>query len=58
MSSEAFNDQQHLEDILDQAEQRIFAISQGRLKGKFHQLSPILQETFEQLDKIHQSLAQ
>ena len=54
MSKEAFNDQQNLEDILDQAEQKIFAISQGRLKGKFQQLNPVLQETFERLDKIHQ----
>tara|TARA_B100000700_G_scaffold313743_1_gene399241 strand:- start:3505 stop:4878 length:1374 start_codon:yes stop_codon:yes gene_type:complete len=54
LSSDAFNDEHGLEDILDKAEQRIFSISQGRLKGKFQQLSPVLQETFEQLDKIHQ----
>ncbi len=54
LSSDAFNDEHGLEDILDRAEQRIFSISQGRLKGKFQQLSPVLQETFEQLDKIHQ----
>lgn len=54
LSSSAFDDQQSLEDILDQAEQKIFAVSQDRLKGKFQQLNPVLQETFEQLDKIHQ----
>ncbi|MEE2876402.1 MAG: replicative DNA helicase [Candidatus Neomarinimicrobiota bacterium] len=54
LSNDAFEDQEGLEDILDKAEQRIFAISQGRLKGKFQQLNPVLQETFERLDKIHQ----
>tara|TARA_Y100000590_G_scaffold365043_1_gene423742 strand:- start:28950 stop:30314 length:1365 start_codon:yes stop_codon:yes gene_type:complete len=54
LSSDAFEDQEGLEEILDRAEQRIFSIAQGRLKGKFQQLNPVLQETFERLDKIHQ----
>ncbi len=54
LSSDAFEDQEGVEEILDRAEQRIFAIAQGRLKGKFQQLNPVLQETFERLDKIHQ----
>ena len=33
LSSDAFNDEHGLEDILDRAEQRIFSISLGRLKG-------------------------
>ena len=54
LSSDAFEDQEGLEEILDRAEQRIFSIAQGRLKGKFQHLNPVLQETFERLDKIHQ----
>lgn len=54
LSRNAFEDRQELEEILDDAEQKIFAISQNRLKGAFQPLNPVLQETFEQLDRIHE----
>ncbi len=54
LSQSAYNDQAALDDILDEAEQKIFAISQNRMKGGFSQISPVLQTTFEHLDKIHQ----
>lgn len=54
LSKNAYSDSEDLDDILDDAEQRIFAISQHRLKGKFEHVKPVLEETFERLDRIHQ----
>jgi replicative DNA helicase len=55
LTKNAYDDRQDVDDIMDAAEQAIFSISQGRLRGGFEQLDPILQETFENLDKIHSS---
>ena len=55
LTKNAYDDRQDVDDIMDSAEQAIFSISQGRIKGGFEQLDPILQETFENLDKIHSS---
>ncbi len=52
VSKDAYDDQQDVDDILDKAERAIFNITQNRLKGGFRQIAPVLQETFEQLDKI------
>ena len=54
LSKSAFDDQQEIDVILDNAEQKIFSIAEGRLKGGFLQIKPILEETFEELDRIHQ----
>ena len=55
LAKDAYDDSRDVDEILDQAEQAIFNISQKRLKGGFQQIEPILQETFERLDKIHAS---
>ena len=55
LTKNAYDDRQDVDDIMDAAEQAIFSITQGRLRGGFEQLDPILQETFENLDKIHSS---
>lgn len=54
LSQNAYDGREDLSDILDNTEQKIFAISQNRMKGGFEQLNPILQETFEELDRIHE----
>ncbi|MFQ6616294.1 MAG: replicative DNA helicase [Fidelibacterota bacterium] len=54
LSQSAYNDQEDVGNILDRAEQRIFAISQKRLTGGFRHLDPILKDTFDELDRIHQ----
>ncbi|MFC1550494.1 replicative DNA helicase [Candidatus Neomarinimicrobiota bacterium] len=53
VSKEAYDDKQSVNEILDNAEQSIFKISQFRLKGGFKHIDPILHETFERLDAIH-----
>lgn len=54
LSQRAYNDRENIEELLDTAEQKIFAISQNRLRGGFEQLNPVLQQAFEELDRIHQ----
>ena len=40
-------------DLVDRAEQRIFNISARRLKGGFVQLSSVLHDTFETIERMH-----
>ncbi len=42
-----------LESLLDQAEQKLFSVSQKYLKQNFVSLSEILHETFDRLDDLH-----
>jgi|SRR5579872_814039 len=44
-----------IESILDQAEQKIFGVSQKFLKQNFIPLSDVLHETFERLDNLHKN---
>ena len=42
-----------LETLLDQAEQKLFGVSQKYLKQNFIALSEILHETFDRIDELH-----
>jgi replicative DNA helicase len=42
-----------LETLLDQAEQKLFGVSQKYLKQNFVPLSEILHETFDRIDELH-----
>ena len=52
IAKEAYDDSQEIGDILDTVEKSIFSITQSRLKGGFQHIQPILEDAFEQLDKI------
>ena len=52
LSKDAYNDRQDVGEILDAAEQTIFAITQDRLRGGFMPIDGILHETFQNLDNI------
>ncbi len=52
ISKDAYDDAEDVGDILDRAEQKIFNISENRLKGGFKHINPILQETFDEMDAI------
>ena len=52
LSKDAYNDRQDVGEILDAAEQTIFAITQDRLRGGFLPIDGILHETFKNLDRI------
>lgn len=54
IQSEAYEAKEPAFDILDAAEQRIFALSESRLKAGFKNFSDVLTQTFEHIDSIHQ----
>jgi len=48
-----FSEEQNMENILDEAEQRIFRISQKSLTQEFLPVKSTLEEAFERIDKLH-----
>lgn len=53
MSESAFNPQIPVHDILDEAEQKIFAISQGSVRQKFVAVKDELQNAYERIERLH-----
>lgn len=48
-----YQEDMDLDSLLDQAEQRLFSVSQRYLKQNFVPLTEILHETFDRLDELH-----
>lgn len=48
-----FNEKEDIERILDEAEQKIFSISQHSLSQEFMPVKNALEEAFERIDKLH-----
>lgn len=53
-----YKEETDIENILDQAEQKLFGVSQKFLKQNFVPLTDILHETFERLDHLHKNAGQ
>jgi replicative DNA helicase len=51
----AFKEEKEIPDILDRAEQAVFAVSQKHTKGHFIAISDILTDSFERLDELHRN---
>ncbi len=49
----AFSEEGEVEDILDQAEQKLFSVSQKHLRQNFISISNVLHSTFERIDELH-----
>lgn len=49
-----YSETEETDNLLDQAEQRIFRISQQSLQQEFLPVKSVLEEAFERLDKLHQ----
>jgi len=49
----SYNAEDEVQDVLDKAEQRIFAVSQRLLKRVFIPLKNILTEAFERIEELH-----
>lgn len=49
----AFNPQKEVESIMDDIEQRIFAISQGSVRQKFIAVKDELQGAYERIERLH-----
>ena len=48
-----YDEEEDVTDILDRAEQKLFAVSQGHQKQMFVPITSILNETFERIDELH-----
>jgi len=48
-----FREEEDLDLLLDQAEQKLFGVSQKYLKQNFVSLDTVLHETFERIDELH-----
>jgi replicative DNA helicase len=53
ISQLGFSEEQDVETILDEAEQKIFRISQRSLSQEFMPVKNALEEAFERIDKLH-----
>ena len=53
IQTESYEARDSVQDILDTAEQKIFAISENRMKGGFKNFVDVLNRTFEHIDSIH-----
>ncbi len=55
MISLGYEEEQDVEDVLDQAEQKLFAVSQKHLKQNFESIKTVLSSAFDRIDEIHKS---
>ena len=53
IAQRAFEATENAEDLLDEAEQMIFALSERKLSRGFTHLNPILHDTFENIERLH-----
>ncbi len=53
-----YEDQEEADQVLEQAEQRIFEISEDRVKRSFLPLKSILKDAFEQVEKLYERKTQ
>ncbi|MCL5667222.1 MAG: replicative DNA helicase [Patescibacteria group bacterium] len=53
ISNLAFNENGDIETILDQAEQKLYSVSQKHLRQNFIPINAVLHSTFERIDELH-----
>lgn len=53
ISELGYREEDSVEELLDEAEQRIFSISQSSLQQEFHAVKDDLDEAWDRLDRIH-----
>ncbi len=54
IASRAYASSENTADLLDEAEQMVFSLSQRTARSGFTQLNPILHDTFENIEKLHE----
>ncbi|HHS13711.1 MAG TPA: replicative DNA helicase [bacterium] len=54
IAKDCYDSGESVYDILDRSEQRIFNLSENRLRRSFTHISPIMHEAFETIDRFHQ----
>ena len=45
---------ENVEELLDSAEQRIFAISEGRIRPAFYRMGEVIMETLKTVERLHE----
>lgn len=53
--SGAYDEKREVDRILDEAEQKIFSVSQKHVRQDFTPLKPILEEAFDRIDELHKN---
>ena len=48
-----YDENEDVEKLLDEAEQKLFQVSQGHLKQQFVPITSVLTEAFERIDELH-----
>jgi len=51
--TDSYSSQDNVFDIIDRAEQAIFSLAERRLRKGFQEIDPILHETFEEIERLH-----
>jgi replicative DNA helicase len=53
IATRGYEANQDVEELLDLAEQRIFAISEGRIRPAFHRMGEVIMETLKTVERLH-----
>lgn len=53
--SNAYDETEEIDRVLDEAEQKIFAVSQKYIRQDFTPIKPILEEAFDRIDELHKN---
>ncbi|MCK5123028.1 MAG: replicative DNA helicase [Candidatus Pacebacteria bacterium] len=53
--SSAYNETGEIDKTLDEAEQKIFSVSQKHIRQDFTPVKPILEEAFDRIDELHKN---
>ncbi len=51
----AYDETEEVDKILDNAEQKIFAVSQKHIRQDFTPIKPVLEEAFDRIDELHKN---
>ncbi len=51
----AYNEAEEVDKVLDEAEQKIFSVSQKHIRQDFIPVKPILEEAFDRIDELHKN---
>lgn len=51
----SYDEKEEIDKILDNAEQKIFAVSQKHVRQDFSAIKPILEEAFDRIDELHKN---
>jgi replicative DNA helicase len=54
IAQDCFDSADDIYHILDRSEQRIFSLSEKRLKGSFQHIAPIMHDAFENIERFHE----